>query len=396
MGLAWPTWWPPRAAKGLTAQRSSLLGTAQPAAIRCAMVLRMVAENVPTWVSQLARCGCMAPSADNSQPWRFVWDGRLLALRLDSERGLSSFGAENPATLLAMGAVTENLAQAADAMGIPAEALKFGLGQADNTLAAVEWNGPVRDDVDHLGLPLARRHTNRGPYETTPLDPALHKRIAAMAEGTARTLVVSGPDGKRRLAKLVRGSSEVRFQTEEIHRWLGASLRFTPEEVARGDGLDVATLLLPPGATSLLRFSLDWRRMEVLNWFGAYKLFAVLEAAMLNKSAALVAVVGSDGDPADALAAGRLLQRLWIALNEAGFAVHPYYVVSDQLYRLRSGLVAEGFRSAVGKIAQDVAEFLGSSEETIFMLLRVGRPTVKIPPLSRRLTLKDVLTIRES
>lgn len=338
----------------------------------------------------------MAPSADNSQPWRFVWDGRSLTLRLDSERGVASFGAENPATLLGMGAVTENLAQAADAMGIPAEAVKFGLHQAGDTLAAIEWNGPVRDNVDHLDLPLARRHTNRGPYETTPLDPALHNRIAAMAEGAARTLVVSGPAGKRLLAKLVRRSSEVRFQTEEIHRWLGASLRFTPGEVERGDGLDVATLMLPPGATSLLRFSLDWRRMVVLNRFGAYKLFAALEAAMLSKSAALVAVVGSVRDPSDALAAGRLLERLWIALNEAGLAVHPYYVVSDQLYRLRAGLVAEESRSAVGKVAREVAEFLGSSDETIFMLLRVGRPTVEIPPLSRRLALKDVLTIRES
>jgi hypothetical protein len=370
--------------------------TRPPDALRRAIVKLMSAVSLPQWVRLLVRCGCQAPSADNSQPWRFAWDGRRLTLRLDPERGESGLGADHPATLLAMGAVVENVAQAAAAMGIPAEALKFGLGQAGGAFAEIAWDGPVRVPVDDSRLPLAGRHTNRGPYETTPFDSALHDRIATMTESTARTMVINSLDGKRHLAKLLRDASEVRFQTEELHRWLGASLRFTPAEVARGDGLDVATLLLPPGGSSLLRFSLDWRRMAMLNRFGAFKLFAALEAAMLPKCAALVAIVGSSRDPVDALAAGRLLERVWIVLNDAGLAVHPYYGLSDQLYRLRAGRVDHALRSAVTAVARDVTALIGSSDETIFMLLRAGHPTVEIPPLSRRLPVEDVLTIRQS
>lgn len=368
-----------------------------PCVLRRAIVKSMSEVSLLQWVRLLVRCGCQAPSADNSQPWRFAWDGRRLTLRLDSERGESGLGADHLATLLAMGAVVENVAQAAAAMGIPGEALKlFSPGSNGGSFLAIEWNGPTNGSVDDSRLPLLRRHTNRGPFETTPLDPALLDRIATMTESNTRTMVINSLDGKRHLAKLLRDASEVRFQTEELHRWLGASLRFTPAEVARGDGLDVATLLLPPGASSLLRFSLDWRRMAMLNRFGAYKLFAALEAAMLSKSAALVAVVGSVRDPADALAAGRLLERAWIVLNDAGLAVHPYYGLSDQLYRLRAGRVDQALHSAVTAVARDVAVLIGSSHETIFMLLRTGRPTVEIPPLSRRLPVENVLTIRKS
>jgi hypothetical protein len=355
----------------------------------------MSEANLPLWVRLLVRCGCQAPSADNSQPWRFAWDGPTLTLQLDPVRGGSGLGADHPATLMAMGAAVENVAQAAAAIGLPGEALKFGPGTVGAPFVAIEWDGPAPVAVNESRLALLRRHTNRGPHTTTPLDPSLRDRIAAMTEGTARTLVVSTSKGKRQLAMLLRQAAEVRFQTEELHRWLGDSLRFTPAEVARGDGLDVATLLLPPGATALLRFSLDWRRMAVLNRFGAHKLFAALEAAMFGKCAALVAVVGSTRSPADALAAGRLLERAWIALNDAGMAVHPYYGLSDQLYRLRSGRVAEQFRPVVAVIEGEVTAMLRSTDETIFMLLRVGRPKVENPPLSRRLPLQDVLTILE-
>jgi hypothetical protein len=85
------------------------------------------------------------------------------------------------------------------------------------------------------------------------------------------------------------------------------------------------------------------------------------------------------------IAAGRLLERIWIMLNAQGVAVHPYYALSDQLYRSRAGLVQARFVPRVGSITQRVADVLGSPEQTIFMLLRVGIPKVVNPTRSRRL-----------
>ena len=254
------------------------------------MLAAMSVLGVPDWVRFLVSAGQQAPSADNSQPWRFVWDGKCLSVHLDPVRGGAGLGLDHPANLMAMGAVIENLAQALEVLGLPAETLQIGRGGAQEPFATIKWDGPVRLPGGEREAGLFHRHTNRGPFRTVPLAPTLAAQLAAMTEGPLRTVVVSDGEQKKRLASLLRDASEVRFQTEEIHRWLGASLRFTPEEVERGDGLDVATLLLPPGAGGLLKLSLDWRRMAVLNRFGAYKLFAFLEAAMLQQSGALLLV----------------------------------------------------------------------------------------------------------
>lgn len=350
-------------------------------------------SDIPEWVDQLVFAGGQAPSADNSQPWRFIWDGKSLSLHMDPVRAGAGLGLNHPANLMAMGAVIENLAWAVQTLGFPPDILRLGSGSQGEPFATITWDGPAPRSSNEKATRLVRRHTNRGAFRKDLLAPALTDRLAAMMEGRLRTVVVSEDNQKKHLADWVREASEVRFQTEEIHRWLGASLRFTPEEVARGDGLDVATLLLPPGAGGLLKLSLDWRRMAILNRFGAYKLFAFLEAAMLQESAALLLVAGPEQGNGNEIAAGRLLERLWITLNEEGIAVHPYFVLADQLYRLRAGLVSQRFRAPVTALASRVAKFLGSGNETVYMLLRVGLPMIDNPVRSRRLPTENTLSV---
>lgn len=347
----------------------------------------------PEWVRQLVRAGQQAPSADNSQPWRFVWDGESLSLHMDQVRGGAGLGFDHPANLMAMGAVIENLALAVKSLQLPATVLKLGHGGVAEPFATIAWNGPLPCSSDESDGALFRRHTNRSPFRTDPLAPTLTARLAAMTEGRLRTIVAAERSQKKHLAGWVRNASEVRFQTEEIHRWLEASLRFTPEEVAKGDGLDVATLLLPPGAAKLLKLSLNWQRMAILNHFGAYKLFAFLEAALLQQSAALLLIAGPAQEGGNELAAGRLMERLWITLNDEGIAVHPYYVLADQLYRLRAGLVAQRFRAPVNALASRVSEFLGSDDDTVYMMLRVGIPKIENPVRSRRLPMESTISM---
>ncbi|MBK6602138.1 MAG: hypothetical protein IPG28_11430 [Betaproteobacteria bacterium] len=50
------------------------------------MLTVMSSHGVPDWVRFLVRAGQQAPSADNSQPWHFVWDGKCLSVHLDPVR----------------------------------------------------------------------------------------------------------------------------------------------------------------------------------------------------------------------------------------------------------------------------------------------------------------------
>ena len=62
----------------------------------------------------LADAGQRAPSADNSQPWIFTLEDQNLRLFIDLEKiKPSCFNVNHPAILLALGAVIENILQAA-------------------------------------------------------------------------------------------------------------------------------------------------------------------------------------------------------------------------------------------------------------------------------------------
>ena len=333
-----------------------------------------------------------APSADNSQPWRLDWHDQTLSVSYDTARvGHKTFPADSPATLLTMGAVLENINQAANAAGwlltwqIPS-ALDPDQPVYFQALAG-QANEKTEASTDML--PLFKRHTNRLPYRSQALPEALLNVLKNLTVASARVVVIDQPSTIRQVARLVRLMSEIRFRTREVHEWLAKSLRFDGPSAAAGDGLDVDTLDLPPGGTAVLRLMSAWRRMEILNWFGAYKILSFIDSRPIRYAPALIAIVSPSGFQ-DLLAAGQLMERIWITLNAQGVAVQPDYVLADQLHRRQAGVIPPGLEKQADAAFDEARHlFQFGQGETLQMLLRIGYPK-KAPVLSKRLPLEAV------
>ena len=341
----------------------------------------------PHFIRQLAAAGASAPSPDNSQPWRLQWDGSALSLSYaERHAGSGVFGPASHATLLSMGAVMANIDAALAANGV-AGAWRWGEGNGQPYAALTPGAAPADFSVPDRVL---GRHTNRLPYRSTPLPAALAETIAGCGDGALRVAVLTERAPKARLVRLVRACSEARFCSRELHHWLFGSLRHTPQEVARGDGLDMRSLGLPPGGKQLMRFISDWKRLARLNRFGAYKLLALSEAGLIAAAPALLCVIGP-ADQRSVIEAGRLLANVWTELNAQGLAVHPYYVVTDQLNRLHDGTLAPGFEGKMGAAERALRELLALRDgQQLHMILRVGYPKSE-PVRSARLPLESVL-----
>ncbi len=351
---------------------------------------------MPTVPQLLASAAAASPSADNSQPFRYRWDGRRLHLRYDHHRvGGKTFAPGDPATLLSAGCAIGNILQLGDGIGIPPLSWQLpekGFDEGDYgyaDLPSLDEPGPGFDKVAH---PLFDRHTNRFPFRKQRIPEPLKEWITAEREEAASACVIDTADGIREAATLVRSASEIRFQIREAHEWLARSLRFSPADAARGDGLDIRTLALPPGGAWFLRTVSDWRRMAFLNRFGVYRALAITDAGPVARAPALVAIT-SPPSGRQIIAAGRLLVRIWTRLNSEGIAVHPYYVISDQLVRLDQGRMPEHLIDRARMLEQRASRAFpgGGGGERIRMLLRIGYPTRK-PPRSRRLPLELVFT----
>ncbi len=342
----------------------------------------------------LAKAGHAAPSADNSQPWHFWWNGERLGIGYDHKRvDGRTFAADDPATLLAMGAAIENIVAAAEELQIPLDLELFPSQERFPApcYAAFRFHSEAVCPPLPEQLPLLQRHTNRFPYRKEPLPNTVKRKVEALREEETKIELFQDKESLERIHGLVRMASQIRFQTREVHEWLADCLRFSAEDVKKADGLDVRTLALPPGGDLFLRWIGEWKRMERLNRLGLYTLMARADAAPVAKGPAIGVIKGPKGRESS-LAAGRLLVRAWTLLNEAGLAVHPYYVVSDQLHRWSEKKIPERLKTAAGSLVEEArSSFALGKDETLYMLLRIGYPT-REAPRSRRLPLEAVFT----
>lgn len=344
--------------------------------------------------TELLASSCqIAPSADNSQPCHYTWNGQKFTLRYDTDRVESyTFPADNPATLLSVGSVIENLMQLAEALGLNPNLVYWPAGETQKDVYAdVCIDDPDKQISAHPDHPIFHRHTNRFGYNKKLIPSDLLNNLTSMSENTAQLDVFDKQSSIDSIWQLIKSASEIRFQTQEVHEWLGKSLRFTQDHAVKGDGLDVNTLDLPPGGGLFLQLISSWTRMKRLNHLYTYKILASIDAKPIKVAPAIVAITAPD-NAQGAIEAGRLLNRCWTHLNDNGIAVHPYYVVADQLIRLKEQTIPTDLIGQAQDIEQHSRDLFSLSDgKALYMLLRIGYPK-KQPPHSKRLPLGKVFT----
>ncbi len=229
---------------------------------------------------------------------------------------------------------------------------------------------------------LLQRHTNRLPYRRDPV--RWRPPMSGFVDGIEMHLIEPG-EQLRQIARSVELSAQARFQCQDLHKWLHDSLRWNNSDVLRGDGLDVRTLGLPFPARALLRCLAPWSMQRSLNAAGLHHMMAASEAASIRHAPILLAITGPSYQQA-IWSAGRTMLDTWASLNSYGYAVHPYYVVTDMTNRLYANRLSP---SLVGLVQASDAMLRGAlarmpAAHQLHMLLRVGRPRAEVPRSTRR------------
>ncbi len=338
---------------------------------------------LPKIIEYLANVAQSAPSADNSQPWQFSWDGEYFKIQLiENDSEIQSLGKDHPAMLLSLGCVTENVLQALDFIGksdIKAHLLPDQFAVRFKIIAEDKLCEPEESANNH---PLFLRHTNRFPFKKSKLSPDIRENLAKLCEVEARVHIVDTKAEINFFAGLIKIASAVRFQTQDIHEWLGSSLRLSASAALSNDGLDAKTLDLPAGGRFLLAFMKPWSRMKLMNYFGLHKLFAMVESMQLKKTACLICIT-APLTKQGTINAGMLMERVWIYLNQKGLSVHPYFVLSDQVYRFYENKVPQSLVPVIAQLVDDIEKKGFGKQNHLQIILRVGVAAIN-PTRSRR------------
>ena len=155
----------------------------------------------------ILRAGIAAPSADNSQPWRFAWSGDdELALRIDPARSGRVSDARYILSDLAAGACLENVLVRARALGYAADVQTFPRDDDELGVARIRWRRDPEGQSEPLAAAIEQRHTDRSFPWRGPITADTQVRLDAQARSIpgARLWWPQSPDERSAALRVIR------------------------------------------------------------------------------------------------------------------------------------------------------------------------------------------------
>ncbi len=334
--------------------------------------------------------GILAPSPDNSQPWRFSVKEGALYIFDDKRRSSFLYNAGNRASLITMGAVIENINIAASHHSLKIDAEYLPPGDPDLVAILKAKEGDVEEDP--LFPYIEKRCTNRKPYDGRPLEAGVREDLVEEA-ATVGGVDLSIVDERKRvstLAKAIGRSDEMLFKKRELLEGLIPWIRWSREEARMWkDGMDLDCLELTPFQRFLFRSLKSWTILSILNLFGGAR-FAGLHSSRLARSASCLCLLTiPDMEPLSFIRAGRAVERVWLKATALGMAVQPMTGITFLwiVRRLKEEAFTPPERSEVIRIEELLKEvFPDLDGRTPAFLMRMGYA----PPPSSRTLRRDV------
>ena len=316
----------------------------------------------------------LAPSGDNTQPWRFVVDAdaRAITLEVDPARDPSPMNAGQRMARIAVGAALENLLRRALDLGWGAE-----LGTASPpALARVSLTGAGgRGTASGEAAPiLAARATNRRPYDGRPIPAEVQDRLSRQTPALdgVHTHWIIGGDRLSDWARLVGRADAAMFGEASMRRAFLSKVVLDAEPgTAVADGLSPSSLEATPAdrlALRVMKTAPGWLFPAV----GIGRVFAAKARRLVASSSGLCLITAGDDAEWTDLVVGRAMQQAWLALTAAGFSAQPMMSLLvlenavehgppdllEALGRDRLAALREGMRSLAPEIGGDRPAFL--------------------------------------
>jgi nitroreductase len=326
--------------------------------------------------NELIKAASLAPSADNMQPWEFRKQEDTIEVFCAKSRVL-------PTDVIGMfawvgvGAAIQNIVVAAADNGYEA-VVEYGnqVGQENSPAAIIKLSPGLGNR--QLADCIALRTTNRSPFDTSPLNPALIYKLTVSIQGLdAGVHWMTEASGFERMASMDANSTYIRLEHKPLHDELFNILRFTRKDVeATRFGLTFESLEVPPFAVFFARLLQYWSVNRMISNLGFGRLVAKQLSNKLRKAGALCLVTAHRRDPAAYMEAGRAMENLWLAATAEELSVQPYGVLPQYLTKVE--IEPETFLPKYVRAIENHREpffslFPNAKNEYPAIVLRIGR-----------------------
>ncbi|HEY5878844.1 MAG TPA: hypothetical protein VIU11_08030, partial [Nakamurella sp.] len=309
--------------------------------------------------------------------WRFTTGPTWLQVYADDERIMPTVDPYRRERTIGLGAAIENAVIAAPAKGLRPTLTILPDGPESDLAARIDVVAD-RVELTPLAEAIAERRTNRGPYRSEAVDPALLAELAGLAgpadAGTGVRWVTD--DGSRQaLGELLVDAAQAIVDDDAMSRdgysWFRPS---TSAADAHRDGLTVdgQGLAAPLRAVAKLVPSMTSRSLSDATWVKQTRNVHTKTAAAYG-----VVLVDDPYDRAHQLAGGRLAQRVHLTATTKGLALQHMNQITERIDRDRRS-------DLPGDYPARLAGIVGDDAARVLCIFRVGWPARPGKPSPRR------------
>lgn len=333
-----------------------------------------------------------APSADNTQPWRFeiISEEHLVVHGFDTRHDCV-YDLDGHLSHLALGALLESIALAASGHGLQTSFQRRLDTPATRHIFDVYLQPAPSMVADPLIPYIPIRSVQRRAMRTQPLSPGEKAALEAAVGPRYRILWLEGFRNRLRAAKLTFHNAKTRLTMpeayqvhKEIIEW---NARFSQDRIPdQAVGLD-------PITTRLMQWVLQsWQRVRFFNRYLAGTWLARIELDLVPgiACAAHFVILACDkpGSVDDYVSAGRAMQRFWLTATQLGLKLQPE--VSPLIFAryLRNGTQfsqLKGMHERAQLPARQLKQLTGEKE--IEFAVFMGRIGTGRAPVARSLRL---------
>lgn len=308
----------------------------------------------------------LAPSANNTQPWKFKIQENRLELWPEWSRSFQAADANHRQVYLSLGCALENLLVAADFYGLRFELAILPRGESGPAAEMIFPGGeisPKRKD-HHLIFAIPERRTNRHAYESKMPEQSFLIWLKSFTNSELRVDAVVEPVRRDALAEVIVEANVAAMDDARFRRELAPYIK--SNYTRSGVGMPGFVL----GMKTVLSLVAGW----LIKWLSPVRKNKEKDLFMLKNHTPVFVVVSSkeDGPPAW-LKVGQVFERIALEAARHGLATGPY---SSPIQ--------------FGKYYETVQKIVGANLRSQF-IFRVGYPQTQYPEHTPRLLPEEVI-----
>lgn len=340
---------------------------------------------MPDHIKQIIQAAVLAPSGENSQPWKFVVKDNFIYLYNVPERDLSFYNFKQYGSYVAHGAAIENILITASYLGYKCLIDLFPNTEDENLVASIklERSNPSEDP---LFSSIPKRVSNRKAYRVVPLENEQREALFSSVRNISgvKFYLIEDKEAIKQLALVGSTNERIMLEARQVHDFFFDHLNWTEkEELEKRYGFYIKTLELPPPIVIAFKLFKHWPVMRFLNLIGFTKLVEKGNADLYATASAFGIIAIDNAQPKNFVLAGRATQRIWLMATKLGLGFQPLTGILFFMQKI-SGAEDKDFSQKHVELIKSRYETVRSTfkleQGTVAMMFRIGTAD---PPSAR-------------